>query len=79
MWWNDFFVELANVEVPYTAHSGDCITIDRGDDTQMFLIYDMKYNICAYFINNKKCYTIGTEEDMATMLAYTLRYYEKED
>lgn len=79
MWWNDFLVELSNVEVPYVFHGEDCIAISRDADTQMFFIYDRKYNICAYFINNEKRYTIGTEENMTTLLAYTLRYYEKEE
>lgn len=79
MWWNDFLAELTNIEVPYTDHGGNCITISRNDDTRMFFIYDRKYNICAFFVNNAKRYTIGTEEDMTTLLTYTLRYYEGEE
>lgn len=70
---------LDELKINYCNVAEDCITVDRDDKTRMVIIYDEKYNLCAYYISNKTKDTIGIEYNIAELVITIARYYEGED
>lgn len=71
--------KLDELKINYCNVADDCITIARDDKTRMVVIYDEKYNLCAYYISNKTKDTIGIEDNIAELVISVARYYEGED
>ena len=71
--------KLDELKINYCNVAEDCITLDRDDKTRMVVIYDEKYNLCAYYISNKTKDTIGIEDNIAELVISVARYYEGED
>lgn len=71
--------KLDELKINYYNVAEGCITLDRDDKTRMVVIYDEKYNLCAYYINNKTKDTIGIEDNIAELVISVARYYEGED
>ena len=71
--------KLDELKINYCNVAEDCITVNRDDKTRMVIIYDEKYNLCAYYIRNKTKDTIGIEDNIAELVITIARYYEGED
>ena len=71
--------KLDELKINYCNVSDGCITVNRDDETSMAIIYDEKYNLCAYYISNKTKDTIGIEDNIAELVITVARYYEGED
>lgn len=71
--------KLDELKINYYNVAEGCITLDRDDKTRMVVIYDEKYNLCAYYISNKTKDTIGIEDNIAELVISVARYYEGED
>ncbi len=71
--------KLDELKINYCNVAEGCITLDRDDKTRMVVIYDEKYNLCAYYISNKTKDTIGIEDNIAELVISVARYYEGED
>lgn len=71
--------KLDELKINYCNVAEDCITVNRDDKTRMVIIYDEKYNLCAYYIRNKTKDTIGIEDSIAELVITIARYYEGED
>lgn len=71
--------KLDELKINYYNVAEGCITLDRNDKTRMVVIYDEKYNLCAYYISNKTKDTIGIEDNIAELVISVARYYEGED
>lgn len=70
--------KLDELKINYCNVADGCITVDRDDKTRMVIIYDEKYNLCAYYISNKTKDTIGIEDSIAELVIAIARYYEGE-
>ena len=71
--------KLDELKINYCNVAEGCITLDRYNKTRMVVIYDEKYNLCAYYISNKTKDTIGIEDNIAELVISVARYYEGED
>ena len=72
--------KLDELDIDYTLISdNDCLYIDRDEKTRMTIIYDEKYNLCAFYIKNATKDTIGTEDRIAELITIVARYYAGED
>ena len=71
--------KLDELKINYYNVSDRCIMVNRDDKTRMVIIYDEKYNLCAYYISNKTKDTIGIEDNIAELVITIARYYEGED
>lgn len=72
--------KLNELDIDYLlVDKNECLTIDRDAETRMAIIWDKKYNLCAFYIKNATKDTIGTEDDLAHLIAIIARYYEGED
>lgn len=70
--------KLDELKINYYNVSDRCIMVNRDDQTSMAIIYDEKYNLCAYYIINKTKDTIGIEDNIAELVIAIARYYEGE-
>ena len=70
---------LDELKINYCNVAEECITITRDNKTRMAIMYDEKYNLCAYYIINKTKDTIGIEDNIAELVIAIARYYEGED
>ena len=71
--------KLDELKINYCNVADDCITVDRDNKTRMAIIYDEKYNLCAYYVRNETKDTIAIEDNIAELVIAIARYYEGED
>lgn len=71
--------KLDELDIAYTSRAEECLTIDRDEETRMTIIWDEKYDLCAFYIKNATKDTIGTEDNVSELIKFIARYYEGED
>lgn len=71
--------KLDELDIAYTSRAEECLTIDRDEETRMAIIWDEKYDLCAFYIKNATKDTIGTEDNVSELIKIIARYYESED
>ena len=70
--------KLDELKINYCNVAEDCITIARDNKTRMAIMYDKKYDLCAFYIKNITKDTIGTEDNLGKLITTIARYYEGE-
>lgn len=76
---NSLKEKLDELSIAYFNCAEDCLTINRDEETRMAILYDEKYDLCAFYIKNATKDTIGTEDNLAELIKIIARYYEGED
>ena len=71
--------KLDELKINYCNVAEECITIARDNKTRMAIMYDKKYDLCAFYIKNITKDTIGMEDNIAELVITIARYYEGED
>lgn len=69
---------LDELKINYCNVADECITIARDNKTRMAIMYDKKYDLCAFYIKNITKDTIGTEDNLGKLITTIARYYEGE-
>ena len=69
---------LDELKINYCNVAEECITITRDNKTRMAIMYDKKYDLCAFYIKNITKDTIGIEDSIAELVIAIARYYEGE-
>lgn len=70
--------KLDELKINYCNIADECITIARDNKTRMAIMYDKKYDLCAFYIKNITKDTIGIENSIAELVIAIARYYEGE-
>ena len=70
--------KLNELKINYCNVADGCITIARDNKTRMAIMYDKKYDLCAFYIKNITKDTIGTEDNLGKLITTIARYYEGE-
>lgn len=70
--------KLDELKINYCNIAEECITIARDNKTRMAIMYDKKYDLCAFYIKNITKDTIGTEDNLGKLITTIARYYEGE-
>ena len=70
---------LDELKINYFNVADECITIARDNKTRMAIMYDKKYDLCAFYIKNITKDTIGMEDNLGKLITTIARYYEGED
>lgn len=70
--------KLDELKINYFNVADECITIARDNKTRMAIMYDKKYDLCAFYIKNITKDTIGIEDNIAELVIAIARYYEGE-
>lgn len=70
--------KLDELKINYYNIAEECITIARDNKTRMAIMYDKKYDLCAFYIKNITKDTIGTEDNLGKLITTIARYYEGE-
>ena len=70
--------KLDELKINYFNVADECITIARDNKTRMAIMYDKKYDLCAFYIKNITKDTIGTEDNLSKLITTIARYYEGE-
>ena len=70
--------KLDELKINYCNVADECITIARDNKTRMAIMYDKKYDLCAFYIKNITKDTIGTEDNIGKLITTIARYYEGE-
>lgn len=70
--------KLDELKINYCNVADECITIARDNKTRMAIMYDKKYDLCAFYIKNITKDTIGTEDNLGKLITTIARYYEGE-
>ena len=69
---------LDELKINYFNVADECITIARDNKTRMAIMYDKKYDLCAFYIKNITKDTIGMEDNLGKLITIIARYYEGE-
>ena len=69
---------LDELKINYCDVADECITIARDNKTRMAIMYDKKYDLCAFYIKNITKDTMGTEDNLGKLITTIARYYEGE-
>ncbi len=70
--------KLDELKINYCNVADECITIARDNKTRMAIMYDKKYDLCAFYIKNITKDTIGMEDNLGKLITTIARYYEGE-
>lgn len=70
--------KLDELKINYFNVADECITIARDNKTRMAIMYDKKYDLCAFYIKNITKDTIGIENNLSKLITTIARYYEGE-
>lgn len=70
--------KLDELKINYFNVAEECITIARDNKTRMAIMYDKKYDLCAFYIKNITKDTIGMENNLSKLITTIARYYEGE-
>ena len=70
--------KLDELKINYCNVADECITIARDNKTRMAIMYDKKYDLCAFYIKNITKDTIGMENNLSKLIITIARYYEGE-
>lgn len=70
--------KLDELKINYCNVAEECITIARDNKTRMAIMYDKKYDLCAFYIKNITKDTIGMEDNLGKLITTIARYYEGE-
>ena len=70
--------KLDELKINYYNIAEECITIARDNKTRMAIMYDKKYDLCAFYIKNITKDTIGMENNLSKLITTIARYYEGE-
>lgn len=70
--------KLDELKINYCNVAEECITIARDNKTRMAIMYDKKYDLCAFYIKNMTKDTIGMEDNLGKLITTIARYYEGE-
>lgn len=70
--------KLDELKINYYNIAEECITIARDNKTRMAIMYDKKYDLCAFYIKNITKDTIGMEDNLGKLITIIARYYEGE-
>ena len=70
--------KLDELKINYCNVADECITIARDNKTRMAIMYDKKYDLCAFYIKNITKDTIGMENNLSKLITTIARYYEGE-
>ena len=70
--------KLDELKINYYNIAEECITIARDNKTRMAIMYDKKYDLCAFYIKNITKDTIGMEDNLSKLITTIARYYEGE-
>ena len=70
--------KLDELKINYYNIAEECITIARDNKTRMAIMYDKKYDLCAFYIKNITKDTIGMEDNLGKLITAIARYYEGE-
>ena len=70
--------KLDELKINYYNIAEECITIARDNQTRMAIMYDKKYDLCAFYIKNITKDTIGMEDNLGKLITTIARYYEGE-
>lgn len=70
--------KLDELKINYCNIADECITIARDNKTRMAIMYDKKYDLCAFYIKNITKDTIGMEDNLGKLITTIARYYEGE-